>query len=88
MVEQMRDIFALEVAERKDALFKRAVQLANMDSDEEREQEKLDLFVAKLGRDEEYPISSMKKLMMSKLEEFNLKNENEFTDSKMVSIFA
>ena len=84
----MRDIFALEVAERKDALFKRAVQLANMDSDEEREQEKLDLFVAKLGRDEEYPISSMKKLMMSKLEEFNLKNENEFTDSKMVSIFA
>ena len=35
-----------------------------MDSDEEREQEKLDLFLSKVGRDEEYPISSMKKIMI------------------------
>jgi hypothetical protein len=41
-----------------------------------------------LSRDEEYPISAMKKLMMIKLEEFNLKNKNEFTDSKMAKEFA
>lgn len=56
---------------------------------EEEKREKLQFdFLNKVNWDEDFPVSTINKLIIKKMKEFEAKNNREFTDSKMAHMFA
>ena len=54
---------------------------------ERREKQEFD-FLNKVNWDEEFPVSTINKLIIKNMKSFEAKCKNEFTDSKLAHMFA
>lgn len=51
-------------------------------------QQRLEVFLNRVGRDEEFPVSTIQSLIVMQMKEYEVKNKHKFTDSKMAQLFA
>ena len=78
----------MEPNARRKILRQQAEIHANMDDDQILREELLHEFMSNINKNLDYPINTIQKLVLMKLKEFELKSQNNYTDSKMAKMFA
>ena len=86
--QKLNQLRQMKREDRQQALIQATTATLDLDPEEEQRQAKLEVFLNRVGRDEEYPVSTIQKLIVMKMKEYEDKNKNAFTDSKMAKLFA
>ena len=78
----------MNTEERKSALASRTTTSVDLPPEEELRQAKMEVFLNRISKDEEFPVSTIQNLVVIKMKEFEDKNKNKYTNSNMAKFFA
>lgn len=87
-IEDYHALRKLPKTERRDKIMDKHKEMLDYDSDEDCWEKVRFNFLNKVNREEEYPISSIQKLIIMNVKDQENKNKNTFTDSKMIHMYA
>ena len=86
-IEELRILQALPRSQRFQALLERQ-PLADLGAEEEERQHKLKLFLRKINKEEDYPVETIKNLLIAKMKEYEDKKDSALGDAALVRDFS